>query len=130
MSVNESQVTPQYFEVRTFWNSYNVQDNVEHNSDWYPCHDSKKFLLLINLAACTLAPTDLKIDVEFSDDKVNWFKYQNDPFGWLKYEDTAPPLKECVSGDCIGLYVRVSITGAGCSGANYFTITSIKIILK
>ena len=43
----------------------------------------RKFALLLNLDV-TLAPTDIVIRVEVSDDNAKWYQYMNGPFGDIR----------------------------------------------
>jgi len=87
-----------------------------------------KFLLLINLAV-TLAPTDIVIQVQFSDDRATWYQYVQGPFGDLRYEDAAGAKKECLDGPICAKYMRLYLVSAGCDAANYFLMT-VKAVLN
>jgi len=87
----------------------------------------RKFQLLIDLAV-TLAPTDIVIRVEFSDDDVTYYRYVEGPFGDLRYEDVAGAKLESVPGKCIAPYMRIYVVATGTDATNKFTLT-VKAIL-
>ena len=86
-----------------------------------------KALILINLTV-TLAPTDILISIEFSDDNINWYKYMLGPFGDLRYEDAAGNKTECLSMPLIAKYMRGKAVATGTSGTALFKLT-LKAIL-
>lgn len=87
----------------------------------------RKFLLLIDLAV-TGSPTDIEIQVRFSDDDTTYYHYTKGPFGDLRYEDTAGDKTESLPGHCIADYMDVHVISSGCDSSNKFTLT-IKAIL-
>lgn len=91
------------------------------------CSGYRKFLIEMNVDV-TLVPTDLNIQVQFSDDNATFYNYMNGPFGSLMYEDGAGDKLECVSGDCLAQYVRLYILSSGCDATNKFTLTA-KLVL-
>lgn len=93
-----------------------------YTSEPFDCAAYKDFLLLIDLDV-TGAPTDIVIDVEFSDDRATWYKYMRGPFGDLRYEDSAGDKKECLDGVIRAEYMRVTLTSTGCDGAKTFLMT-------
>lgn len=92
------------------------------------CAAYRNFLLLIDLDV-TGAPTDIVIDVKFSDDKATWYKYMRGPFGDLRYEDSAGDKKECLDGIILSPYMQIKLTSAGCDGAKTF-LMAVKAILN
>ncbi|HDZ62617.1 MAG TPA: hypothetical protein ENH40_05685 [Nitrospirae bacterium] len=91
------------------------------------CAPFRNFMLLIDLNV-TGAPTDIVIDVKFSDDRANFYKYMLGPFGDLRYEDTAGDKMECINGPIIAQYMQLKLTSSGGSGGNTFQMT-VKAIL-
>lgn len=91
------------------------------------CSGYRKFLLEMNVDV-TLVPTDLNIQVQFSDDNSTFYNYMNGPFGSLLYEDSAGDKLECVSGECLAQYIRLYVLSSGCDATNKFTLTA-KLIL-
>lgn len=87
----------------------------------------QKFLLLINLIVAS-SPTDIVIAVQFSDDRANWYKYMQGPFGDLRYEDAAGDKMECISGPVLAPWMRLYVVATGTSGSNKFTLTG-KVVL-
>lgn len=87
------------------------------------CEPYKKFSLLINLAV-TATPTDLLIEVKFSDDNAKFYKLMNGPFGDLRYEDSAGNLLEEIQGECRASYCHIVATPSGTDGSNKFTLTA------
>lgn len=78
-------------------------------------------ILLIDLAVAN-DPTDIVIEVEFSDDNVTFYKYMLGPFGDLRYEDSAAK-KESLLLDCAPMYVRIKVTATGTDETKTFTLT-------
>lgn len=87
----------------------------------------RDLLLLINLDV-TLAPTDIRIDLQFSDDQANFHKYMIGPFGDLRYEDSAGDLKESLNAPILAPYMRIYVLSSGCDANNTFLLT-LKTIL-
>jgi len=111
-----------------------TSDDTDYTSDYVPCPTHDAFLLEYAITENgTLVDGDrLIIKIEFSDDATNWYIYQNGPFGYLAEEESTTPCNKCVSGNCIGEYIRVTITTDYANAdpsTNYFTIT-VKITLK
>ncbi|MHA1852580.1 MAG: hypothetical protein ACTSUF_03625 [Candidatus Heimdallarchaeaceae archaeon] len=83
----------------------------------------RNFILYIWVSSSG-TPTNIVYEIEFSHDNTTWYKYTNDFFGDLRYEDTAtasPGIYECVSYPCAGRFMRLKITGTGLSSTNTFT---------
>lgn len=117
-------------ETRIFQNAVVFNDVTTTNtSASFCCASYTDFLLEIALTVGG-APTDIKIDLEFSDDNVTFYKLQNGPFGYLKYEDTSPPLNESISGKCGGIFIRITATATGTGAATTFTLTTKIIFMK
>lgn len=93
-----------------------------YTSDSFECAPYKEFLLLIDLDV-TGAPTDIRIDVEFSHDNVNFFKLMDGPFGSLMYEDSAGDKKEAVSGKIIAHWMRIYVVSSGCTSSLTFKLS-------
>ena len=87
------------------------------------CEPYRKFALLIDLDV-TLAPTDIVISVEFSDDNAKWYKYMNGFFGDLRYEDSAGDLLEAVLGELRSSYVRLKAVATGTTATATFKLTA------
>lgn len=90
--------------------------------------DYRDFLLLIDLAVVG-APTDLQIQVRFSDDDSKYRQYMNGPFGDLRYEDAAGAKAEAIHGKCLGPYMDIHVISTGCDGSKTFTLT-VKAVLS
>ena len=91
------------------------------------CSGYRKFLLEMNVDV-TSVPTDLNIQIQFSDDNATFYNHMNGPFGSLMYEDSAGDKLECVSGECLAQYVRLYVLSSGCDASNTFTLTA-KLVL-
>lgn len=75
------------------------------------------------------APTDILIDLEWSDDGANWFKYMVDYWGDLRWEDAGAPYNESVKVKILAPYIRFKATSQGASAQAYFTLT-LKMIFN
>jgi len=87
----------------------------------------RKFLLR-NILAVAGAPTDIKINVQFSQVGATFENYTRGPFGSLMYEDTAGAKAECIEGECLGAKMRINVVTTGTDAAKTFTLTC-KVIL-
>ena len=105
---------------------FNATDEA-YTSAAFDVSDYRKFSLLIDLAVA-LAPTDIVIRVQFSDDDVTYYNLMNGPFGDLRYEDTAGDKLEAVVGKVMAAYMKVYVLSSGCDGTNTFTLT-VKAVL-
>lgn len=86
----------------------------------------RNFTLLIDLGV-TLAPTDILIQPQFSDDDLTYYNLVNGPFGSLLYEDEAGAKKEAITGVIMAQYLKLYVLSSGCDATNFFTLTA-KII--
>ena len=92
------------------------------------CSGYRKFLLEINLDV-TLLPTDINIQVQFSDDDSTFYDFTDGPFGSLMYEDGAGDKKQAVSGECLARYIRIYVLSSGCTASATFLLTC-KLVLS
>ena len=69
------------------------------------------------------APTDVVIDIEFSDNNFDYYKYMQGPFGDLRYEDGAGNKKECLPVPAHAPFIRAKITGTGTTSSATFIVT-------
>lgn len=108
------------FKTFTFVNGvlFNSTDET-YTSAWFECGPFTNFLLLIDLVV-TSNPTDILIDVEFSANEVEGYKYMAGPFGDLRYEDGAGDKKESIGDFVRGKYMRLKLTSSGCDSSNTF----------
>ena len=88
----------------------------------FECLGYRDLLLLIDLDV-TGQPTDIVIELEFSNDRVNWYKYSQDFWIDLRYEDTAGDLLECVEAPVLAPWVRVRLVSTGCEAGATFEMT-------
>lgn len=93
-----------------------------YTSSPFECAPFANFLLLVNLDV-TSTPTDIYIDVQFSDDKANWYKYMRGPFGDLRWEDSAGDKKESLDGPVLAPWMRLYLVSSGCDADNTFKMT-------
>lgn len=91
------------------------------------CSGYRKFLLRIRLAV-TDTPTNIKINVQFSQDGATYENYMRGPFGSLMYEDSAGSKNECIEGECPGAKMKIDVVATGTTAAHKFTLTC-KVIL-
>lgn len=100
----------------------------DYTSDSRDVSNYRDFGLLIDLDV-TLAPTDIVVRVQFSDDDVTYRDYMNGPFGDLRYEDGAGDKNEAVVGKVIAPYMKIYALSSGCDGTNKFALTA-KVVLS
>lgn len=93
-----------------------------YTSKSFECAAFRAFTLMIDLDV-TNAPTDIRIDVEFSHDGINFYKHMDGPFGSLMYEDSAGDKKECVIGRLTANWMRIYVLSSGCSASATFTLS-------
>ncbi len=74
------------------------------------------------------APTDIKINVLFSQGGGTYENYMRGPFGSLMYEDTAGNKAECIDGECLGAKMIIKVVATGTDAAKIFALTC-KVIL-
>jgi len=91
------------------------------------CTGCRKFLLR-NVLTVTDTPTDIKINVQFSQGGVTYENYMRGPFGSLMYEDSAGAKSECIEGECLGARMRINVVATGVDATHKFTLTC-KLIL-
>ena len=119
-------VNPLVSDITTLLNAVRIDnDPTSSSSAAISTADYNEFQLYIDIDS-TLAPTTLQLNVEFSDDGgTTWYKYMNDFFGDLSWEDTATAsgLKQCVSGRCVGKTMRVTAVGVGTTASAFFDVT-------
>jgi len=99
-----------------------------YTSDVYEVAPYANFLLLVNLDV-TGTPTDIYINVQFSDDGATWYKYMRGPFGDLRWEDTAGDKMECIDGPILAKYMRLYLVASGTAANATFKMT-VKAILN
>lgn len=102
--------------------------NETYTSEPFECAAYRDLLLLINLDV-TGAPTDIYIDVQFSDDRANWYKYMRGPFGDLRYEDAAGDKKESLDCPVLAPWMRIYVVSSGCAADATFKL-SVKATLN
>lgn len=103
-------------------------DVTTYTSEEYHSVAYREFKLLVNLDVNN-TPTDIVINVQFSDDRATWYKYMNGPFGDLRWEDGAGDKKEAISGPILAPWMRLYLVATGTSAANTFKMT-VKAILN
>jgi len=112
-------------------NATKLVDNITFNatksvytSDPIPTSFYRYFILYLDLLSGG-APTNIVYEIEFSHDKTNWYKYMNEFYGDLRYEDaaTATRIYESVSFQCAGRYMRIKVTATGTDGQDTFNTT-------
>lgn len=126
---------PAHFVRQTQKNTYTTHegldctlDNNDYESDAIDCRRHSKFLLMYSITENgSIVNNDrLVFKVQFSDDQVTWYDYQNGPFGYLAEEQSTTPCDRSVSGDCVGEYVRVTIRTDYANAnpeVNFFSVT-------
>lgn len=87
----------------------------------------KDALIMVDLAVAN-APTDIVIDIEFSFDKIRWFKYIIGPFGDLRFEDAAGDKQECLEIPVMAPYIRSKATATGTTASATFKLSVIAIL--
>jgi hypothetical protein len=99
----------------------------EYTSAEIDCSGYRKFLLRVRLAV-TAAPTNIQVNVQFSQGGATYETLMNGPFGSLMYEDTAGAKNECIEGECLGAKMKINVVATGVSDVNKFTLTC-KVVL-
>ena len=102
-------------------------DPTTYTSAEIDCNGYRKFLLRIILAV-TDTPTDIKINVQFSQEGDTYENYTRGPFGSLMYEDSAGAKAECIEGECLGAKMKINVVATGTTAVHKFTLTC-KVIL-
>jgi len=87
------------------------------NSEGY-----RKFLLRVILTVAG-TPTNIKINVQFSQAGSTFENYIRGPFGSLMYEDSAGAKSECIDGPIIGDRMKINVVAVGTDANNTFTLT-------
>jgi len=111
-------------DVVQLFDQFKVQDTSEHASEGIPCREFRKFLLYLGIDS-TSTPTTLQIKIEYLDPNTGkYHTYKQGPFASLFYEDqdTASGIYECISDECVGSEIRVTLTGVGTTTSGYFTV--------
>lgn len=101
--------------------------NETYTSTGYDCVEYRHFLLLITLGV-TNNPTDIQIQVRFSDDDTTYYRLMLGPFGDLRFEDTAGNKFEALYGMCIAPWMDIHVISSGCDANKKFTLT-VKAVL-
>jgi hypothetical protein len=80
----------------------------------------------------TLAPTDIVVAVEVTQDGANWHKLMDGFLGDWRYDDTscATVITECMTFPINAYKVRVTLTATGVDADNYFTVGNSYIALR
>jgi hypothetical protein len=91
--------------------------------------DYRDFTLLIDLDVAN-TPTDLQIQVRFSDDDSTYHQLMNGPFGDLRFEDAAGNKNEALVGKCLAPYMDIYCISSGCGATDTFTLTLKAILTK
>ena len=73
-------------------------------------------------------PTDILIDIQFSFDRIKWFKYMLGPFGDLRYEDAAGDKKECLPILILAPFMRGYAIATGTGAVNMFKLSVYAIL--
>ena len=103
-------------------------DITTYTSEPFHCAGYRDGLLLINLDVIG-APTDIVFNVEFSDDRSNWYKYMIGPFGDLRYENAAGDKMESVNFPVLAPHMRIKGVATGTGQGAIFLMT-VKAILN
>ena len=108
-------------------------DDTDYSSPSLNCKIAEKFLIqyAITETGVLVDGDRIRIQVEFSDNEVTWYDYSNGPFGALFEEESTTPCDKSVSGDCVGAFMRITVTTDYTNATPatiYFTIT-VKITL-
>jgi len=106
---------------------FDTADEVK-TSDSIDISNYKDLIILIDLAVAS-APTDIVIELYFSDDDSTFYKLMEGPFGDLRYEDSAGDKKEALHSKAYGKYCRVKAISSGADATNTFTLTVIIITI-
>lgn len=107
---------------------FNTTDET-YTADGYDVVEYRHFLLLIDLEV-TGTPTDIQIQVRFSDDDTTYYRLMIGPFGDLRFEDAAGNKTEALVGRCLSTFMDIHCISSGCDASNYFTLTVKGILTR
>jgi len=103
-----------------------INNTVPRLSKGVACAPFRKFGLYVYVRFRGTHDTiNLHIEVEFlSRWTGQWYTYKQGLFAALYYEDTdtAAGIYECFTGDVLGRFFRVKLTGVGVSSVNYYEV--------
>lgn len=116
--------------TNTFFNALAFPATAKVSATSFYCESYDELLVEVYMPDTTGAPTDMLIDLEWSDDNVTFYKYMQDFWGDLRWEDTGAPYTECLTVPVRAPYIRFSATSAGADASNYFTLTVKGIFTK
>jgi len=105
-----------------------VNDGAVHTSAAVELTGFSAVGLELNIAV-TLTPTDLTMELQFSDNTTDWYPLATTPWSNMVWEDGGAPYMESHTIPLVARYVRLSAVGTGCDANNYFTITA-KLTLR
>jgi len=122
-------------EKTTLINNHTLDADAESKtSDALDIRNFRKFLLYVSVDKMgDPADSTIQIILKFHDISTGTFvAYMNGPFGYfLVHEDqisaAGTPHNECVSGECLGNYLKVTATaakGTTLDASNYFKVTA------
>lgn len=97
--------------------------NETYTSEPFECAGYRDGLLLVDLDV-TGTPTDIYIDIQFSDDFATWYKYMLGPFGDLRWEDAAGDKKEALNFPILAPWIRLYLVSAGCEQGATFKMSA------
>ena len=109
------------------YNEYFNNTQTSYTSAEIDCAGYRKFLLR-NILIVSGAPTNIKINVQFSQGGVSYENYMRGPFGSLMYEDSACPQAECIEGECLAAKMKINVVATGTDAGNIFML-NCKVIL-
>lgn len=115
--------------VITFFKVKELVTTAAYTSNSFYCAPYNEAVVLIYMPDTTGAPTDILIDLEWSDDEVTWYKFMVDYWGDLRWEDVGAPYSEGIFLKILAPYIRFKATSQGASAQAYFTL-SLKVVFN
>ena len=94
-----------------------------YTSKDYFCEPYSRASIIINSVVAG-APTDIVIQVQLSDDSVNWYQRMDGPFGDLRYVAAGGNIKESIDFDIRATWIRLRAIAAGTTAVNTFLLNA------
>ena len=94
-------------------------------SNSFYCAPYSEFLLMMDVTVPGSASI-LFMDVELSDDNAKWYRLEDTEVNNIQFDNGDGSKKACISGKCIGLYLRMKAL----SSAGTWTVTGKAVFIS